>query len=288
MDVATPKLTARKHRMPETVKSAVRVLQILEYFDRRRGPATVGDVAFDLGYPQSSTSALMRSLVAVGYLSYDAHKRAFMPTHRLPLLGCWLGEPFFQEGPVLNVAREIADRSGFAVGIARRNVNKLQWMHASTTVDMSVDDVFKSATSLLHSAVGLSLMASLDDRQARALIHRLNAEVADLADVVPPTDLLSRISDIRRDRHAFVNEDDTAMLAMTTPPNDGIETVSIAIVDRSGLLGEQLHETIGIARECIARLNGAYPPPGTLAFRYQQNRAHAQQPVLPQLRAAIG
>ncbi|WP_084581263.1 helix-turn-helix domain-containing protein [Sphingomonas azotifigens] len=288
MDVATPRVATRKHRMPEVVKSAVRVLEILEYFDRRRGAATVGDVANDLGYPQSSTSALMRSLVAVGYLSYDAHERAFLPTHRLPLLGCWLGEPFFQEGPVLTVAREIADRTNFAVGIARRNANKLQWMTACTTTDMSVDDVFASATSLLHSAVGLSLMASLDDRQVRALIHRLNAEVADLADVVPPAELIARIADIRRDRHVFSDEGGTAMLAMTTPSSDGVESVSIAIVDRSGLLAEHLTETISIARDCIARLNGAYPPPGTLAFRNQANRHRAVLPVLHQLQAVAG
>ena len=288
MDVATPKPAARKYRMPEVVKSAVRVLEILEYFDRRRGRATVGDVAHDLGYPQSSTSALMRSLVAVGYLSYDAYERAFMPTHRLPLLGCWLGEPFFQEGPMLGVAREIADRTGFAVGIARRNVNKLQWMHASTTVDLSVDDVFASATSLLHSAVGLSLMAALDDRQVRALVHRLNAEVIDLADIVSPTDLMARIGDIRRDRHVFMNEGEIAMLAMTPPPSEAMETVSIAIVDRSGLLAEHLTDTLNVARECIARLSGAYPPPGTLALRHQATRTHIAPPTQPEFRAARG
>lgn len=287
MDVATPKPAARKHRMPETVKSAVRVLEILEYFDRRRGSATVGDVAHDLGYPQSSTSALMRSLVAVGYLSYDAHERVFMPTHRLPLLGCWLGEPFFQEGPLLGVARELADRTGFAVGIARRNVNKLQWMHASTTVDLSVDDVFASATSLLHSAVGLSLMAALDDRQVRALVHRLNAEVIDLADVVSPTDMITRMGDIRRDRHVFTNDGEIAMLAMTTPPSEAMETVSIAIIDRSGLLADHLTDTLNIARDCVARLSGAYPPPGTLALRHQASRSHIVPHELPSLRTAM-
>ena len=50
-----------------TVKSAARVLAILEYFDDLQRPSTVTEIAEELTYPQSSTSALLRSLVSMGY-----------------------------------------------------------------------------------------------------------------------------------------------------------------------------------------------------------------------------
>jgi DNA-binding MarR family transcriptional regulator len=46
-----------------TVKSARRVLEIFEYFASHQAPATVSEIADALGYPRSSTSVLVRSLV---------------------------------------------------------------------------------------------------------------------------------------------------------------------------------------------------------------------------------
>lgn len=264
---ATLTSPARRQKMPEVVKSAVRALEILEFFDRRRGPASVGDIAADLNYPQSSTSALMRSLVKVGYLTYDAHRRAFMPTHRVPLLGSWLGAPFFQEGPVLSAARIIAERTGFAVGIARRNNNRLQWMHACASTDMSAEDIFASAPTLTQSAIGLSLMAALDDGQIRSLLHRLNAEVVDLSEVVRPGDMMEQIAAFRRDRHAFRRVDGLAMLAMTAPVPCGGEPVAIAMLDPSGRLADQLTDAVEFMRETVASLADGFPPAGTIALR---------------------
>ena len=48
----------------EAVKSAKRVFEILEYFDRERRPLALKDVLEGLDYPASSGSALMKSLVA--------------------------------------------------------------------------------------------------------------------------------------------------------------------------------------------------------------------------------
>ena len=263
---ATTATLGRRHKMPEVVKSAVRALEILEFFDRRRGPASVGDIAADLNYPQSSTSALMRSLVKVGYLTYDAHRRAFMPTHRVPLRGSWLGEPFFQEGPVLSAARSIAERTGLAVGIARRNNNRLQWMHVCASDTMSAEEIHACAPSMTQSAVGLSLMAALDDTQIRSLLHRLNAEARDLSEVVRPADMMEQISTIRRDGHVFREANGFSMLAMTAPVLCGDEPVAIAVVDRSRLLAEGPTDAIEIMRETVASLADGFPPAGTVAL----------------------
>ena len=70
-----------------TVKSARRVLEVLELFAERRGPLTVGEVAAALAYPQSSASVLLQSLVALGYLVHDRGQRTFLPTLRVAFLG---------------------------------------------------------------------------------------------------------------------------------------------------------------------------------------------------------
>ena len=78
-----------------TVKSAQRVLEVLEYFAATRDPATVAEVSRQLAFPQSSTSMLLSSLETLGYLTYDADDRTFRPTVRVMLLGSWIQDELF-------------------------------------------------------------------------------------------------------------------------------------------------------------------------------------------------
>src|SRR5690606_23559085 len=51
-----------------TVKSAARALRVLELFDELRRDARVAEISMRLGYPQSSTSVLLKCLEKAGYL----------------------------------------------------------------------------------------------------------------------------------------------------------------------------------------------------------------------------
>lgn len=79
------------------VKSAIRTLEILEYFDEVQQPPNIVAVATALDYPQSSTTALLRSLTTMGYLHYNSRKRTYVPTDRVPFLGSWINPALFQE-----------------------------------------------------------------------------------------------------------------------------------------------------------------------------------------------
>lgn len=53
------------------VKSATRVLELLEFFAEHRIPMSTADVVNVLGYPQSSTTVLLQTLTRLRYLEYD-------------------------------------------------------------------------------------------------------------------------------------------------------------------------------------------------------------------------
>jgi len=69
------------------VKSAKRAFEILEAFSRHRRPLALKELLDELDYPASSGSALMKSLVALGYLDYDGERRTYFPTMRIAALG---------------------------------------------------------------------------------------------------------------------------------------------------------------------------------------------------------
>src|SRR3546814_13983509 len=65
---------------PSVVKSAGRVLRILEYFDSVQREACVSAISRTLKWPQPSTSVLINSLVSLGYLPNDPFRRPSPPT----------------------------------------------------------------------------------------------------------------------------------------------------------------------------------------------------------------
>lgn len=87
--------------MNETeVKSAARVLEILEFLTRSEAPATLAEIVAELGLPKSSAHALMRTLMLRGYVERDeAERYALAPAFRA---GGWIGG---RDGHVAAVAR---------------------------------------------------------------------------------------------------------------------------------------------------------------------------------------
>ena len=103
------------------VKSAARVLQILEFFDEIQRDARVAEIAERLSFPQSSTSILLRSLVDLGYMDYLPDSRSFLPSPRVTLLGTWLDKGPVRNGSLIRMLEEISRATGDTVIIAARN-----------------------------------------------------------------------------------------------------------------------------------------------------------------------
>ena len=65
------------------VKSAARVLEILEFLTRSGAPSTLAEIVAELGLPKSSAHALMRTLMLRGYVERDeAERYALAPAFR--------------------------------------------------------------------------------------------------------------------------------------------------------------------------------------------------------------
>src|SRR3546814_16884099 len=75
------------------------------------------EVRRTLGYPQSSTPILLRSLASLGYLNYEPLNRTFRPTIRVALLGAWLVEEIDEDRNPTKMMRSLsADRKRVGKG----------------------------------------------------------------------------------------------------------------------------------------------------------------------------
>jgi len=218
---------SRRNQAPEVVKSAVRVLDILDFFDRHKDAASVGQVSAGLGFPQSSTSALLRSLMKVGYLHYDPCARTFRPTARVAMLGGWCASPFFSDGPVLQIARGLADQTGMTVGIARRSNRGVQWLYTFNDDDQAAEWVDASPFGLLNSAVGVALLSASTESDMRGLTHRFNAEKAEDLPSIFSADLIARANMVRRDGYCIATDEPS--VSMLVPSHLAGEPIAICV-----------------------------------------------------------
>ncbi len=175
---APTRKTKRAAPSQSVVKSAGRVLEILEYFDDIRREADLTEIAQLLNYPRSSASALLRSLVAMGYLQYRNGTRTYFPTARVALLGHRKSPRFTRAGRVITQLREIRDRTGENLVLVQRNGPVTQIIETlAGTSDCCALPPLGMTTPLTASGLGLALLQNASPAELRKLSNRINADL---------------------------------------------------------------------------------------------------------------
>ncbi|MBS9719679.1 IclR family transcriptional regulator [Tianweitania sp. BSSL-BM11] len=107
--------------MNSEVKSAGRILDLLDYLSQRRDPVTLSQITRDLGFPKSSAHGLLQTLTARGHLEQDSGGRYV-------LIESSHGFPFrLHEEPIVAIARphmeRLRDMSGETVLLSSMNAH---------------------------------------------------------------------------------------------------------------------------------------------------------------------
>jgi DNA-binding IclR family transcriptional regulator len=184
------------------VKSAERVLAILEYFQESKRSATVTEIACALGFPQSSTTMLLKSLLKLGYLDYTPQTRKFRPTYRVAVLGSWIQDSLFGNGPLTDIMDAISNATGETVLLGLQNGPHMQYVHIVVPdqgVQLTVHvGILRPMTC---SALGRMLLTRKANDQVRAIVRRNNADAEDSAHRVQEQQFMAEMESIRS--HGF-------------------------------------------------------------------------------------
>ncbi len=162
------------------VKSAQRVLELLEFFAEWRRGATVKEISQSLGWPQSSTSVLLKSLRESGYFDHDARTGLVQPNVRLALATAWIAEHLYTERSLLQLMQQVLDGSGHTVMIGRLQGAQVRYLHVlqSTRVERFTAKI-GSLRPLFRSAPGKMLLTTRTERDVALLLRRANAMETD-------------------------------------------------------------------------------------------------------------
>ncbi|WP_413728971.1 IclR family transcriptional regulator [Sodalis sp. RH22] len=156
------------------VKSAVRVLEVLELLAQAEKPLALKEVVDELGYPKSSTHNLLATLVARGYaVRGEADRYTLNDTYRNG--PGWICGPEARlielAGPVM---RELRDGCGETImlGVLNRDCRLKTLERCSGTQPVRYESPLGSCLPSYCTAMGRALLAARDDGQIeRYLAH---------------------------------------------------------------------------------------------------------------------
>ncbi|GII60508.1 IclR family transcriptional regulator [Sphaerisporangium krabiense] len=217
------------------VKSAVRTVEMLDFFARNPGLHGLPDLQARLGYPKSSLHALLRTLADLGWIETDATGTLYRAGLRTLLVGA----TYIDGDPVVQLARDaldwLAEATGETVHLGRLD---------------RFDVVYLATRASRHSLrpvtrVGARLPASTTSLGKAILAAREEGEVARLLPAELPRPTRHAIADrdrlaadlrrIRRRGYAVDREESVdglrcfgVALDVARPPRDAV-SVSVPV-----------------------------------------------------------
>lgn len=191
--------------MDGIIKSARRVFEVFEFFAERRRSASVAEVVEALGYPQSSTSMLLKTLTKLRYLEYDRHARQYVPTLRIALLGSWIHDQIFSETSLAKLVDELHAATGATIILGMQNDIHVQYIHMVQASRSQLHWYIKrgSLRPLCRAAVGRVLLSQKTDVDVIYLLRRINAEETNASRQLSESDLLSELDIVRQQGYAY-------------------------------------------------------------------------------------
>ena len=220
-------ITMRRH----PVKSAARTLEVFELFSERRCPLRLHDIHSALGYPQSSTTNLLKGLVMTGYLNYNRATRAYLPTNRVTFLGSWLVSFLYGQGGYQDLLDELLIKTDETVVLATQNDLYIQYVRI-----MTPDHEFKLAPPegtmrlLTNSSAGFVLLSQLRDTQVDRICRSVNYYELDPAHRVEPSRVLKEVVKVRQTGYCYIpNLPVPATSSIAFPLGEQIHGIPLAI-----------------------------------------------------------
>jgi DNA-binding IclR family transcriptional regulator len=166
----------------KTIKSVRRVFEILTLFNREKRPLSANDISRQLGYPLTSTHALLKSIHELGFADYDSSDWSYIPSRRLADLLDWINEFLDREHRLLDFMAALNRATKETVNLSRRRGEKTKIIHGlecKHTVGVSVK--VGTAMPLVSTLTGMVLLAGLPEAEQKRHLDNYSSDEAERA-----------------------------------------------------------------------------------------------------------
>lgn len=159
------------------VKSAVRTLEILEFFSERRAPARLSEISETLGYPVSSVIALLRTLVAMGYMEFDPCTHNYYPLPRLSRLTTWMDAGGYEQTVLRDAVHKLRNTVQEPVVVAAPDGLHIEYFISLHSYEGSNSHIKTGSRRLMiQNGIGWLLLSRAPVAEARLVYGRTIAK----------------------------------------------------------------------------------------------------------------
>lgn len=203
------------------VKSAGRAFEVLELFRVERRQLTAAEIGQALGYPKSSTNALLKSLASLGYLVLHPRTLRYFPSLSVTRLGDWIPAAVLAAGDAFAIIAEVHAATQETVTLTVQNdlsVNFLKVIPGTFPISLSMTEGF--VAPLFSTAVGTAILTQLPDEEIAALAARANARARRRTEKVDLEAVLRTVREARQRGFAVLYDavfPDTGAIAVPFP-----------------------------------------------------------------------
>lgn len=242
----------------DLVKSAARALEILEVFASERKRMNSTQLGAALGYPKSSLSVLLKSLVAQGYLANGNGGQDYFPTLKLARLGEWIPAALLGSDALLPMLAKLRDETGETVTLTMAADLHMRCLHAligTHPISLQVEDGV--SFPMVGTAIGTMYLATQNEKFVSELLSRWAKQHPGQSKATLAK-LSAEFEDARTRRVACAYDivlPDTGAIAMPIQPFDGGEVLIVAVAGLNHRIHQKEASIIQSMRTLIGSLN---------------------------------
>lgn len=239
----------------DVVKSVGRVFEVLQLFDEAREPLNATQVERRLNYPQSSTLALLKSLVKLGYLSFDRIERSYFPTMRVAYLGQWLDSSLLGSVHLPAMIEEIAERTGETVALSCQNDLQMQFLQIRPgTKPLTVNIRAGEFAPLFDSIIGQTILSAQAEDSVDKLVKRYNRRERQAGKKIVLSELMTKVREIGERGYGFIFETyvhGIGAVAWVLPNENSVRPVVLSVSGPSESIREELDDIVRHVRSAF-------------------------------------
>ena len=217
--------------MSHSIKSAERVLKLFEHFAADQQPANIKQLSVALAMPQSSTSMLVKNLVALGYLEHRVHDRTYWPTLRLALLGDWMTSGLNLRTPFVDACQAISETVGEVTFLAMQNGIFSQYVLVLDPAQSGAMNIQSGIMRpLSRTSTGICFLSRLHDDEVGRITRRINVDIMDADFRRSESEVLNDVAAMRRDGYFHADGFmEPGIASIAKPVDNGSDAMPLAI-----------------------------------------------------------
>lgn len=233
-------------------KSAIRALDVLEYFAIVKRPLRATDIAHALELHPSSTDQLLKTMVDSAYLLIDPMEKLYYPSPRLVRFANWLTSGYYGGENLCRLIETLAAQTGDTVTLSAPHGAWLQIVDVAEPVTSPGLIRKGSRAAVLTSTIGEAFLAAQTDHEVTRWIRR-TPEARRMDD----GEIRILLDSLRAPREAgyvcgLSDENQLFSIAMALPRPAAGALLVLGLAGPFARTSNRVEELVGLMRKAIA------------------------------------